>query len=116
MWGDDDDRLAKQLKNAKMASERRKKVTEDTVDYFPELDNSKGASKSQVTEIERGESSQAKKTVPFDYTPPRNIHRHIRNMEGNTASELGANFGRIRGDSYIFTDDNKTILKPNESE
>ena len=108
LWGDDDDRLVTQLKNAKKFSERGEQAKEDCVDYFPELENAKGASKSQVTEVERGESSQA--------NPPQSKHKHIRHMEGKTASELGANFGRINKDSYLFTDDNKTFLKPSKSE
>ena len=98
--GDDDHRLVSELKNAKMLSEKGKQATEDTVDYFPELENAKGVSKSQITDIEGGESSQAK--------PPQSKHKYIRHMEGKTASELGANFGKINKDSYIFTDDNKT--------
>lgn len=108
LWGDDDDRLVSQLKNAKMLSERGKQAKEDFVDYFPDLENAKGVSKSQITEIERGESSQAK--------TPQSQHKHIRYMEGKTASELGANFGRINKDSYLFRGDNKTFLKPSNSE
>ncbi len=109
-------RLAMQLKNAKMLSEKGKEVKEDTVDYFPEFENAKGSSssKSQVTEIERGESNQAKEDI--DFRIPESKHKHIRHMEGETAFELGSIFGKIKKDSYIFRDDNKTNLKPNESE
>ncbi len=100
LWGDDDHSLVSELKNAKMLSEKGKQATEDSVDYFPELENAKGVSKSQITDIEGGESSQAK--------PPQSKHKHIRHMEGKTASELGENFGRIKKDSYLFTHDNKT--------
>ena len=99
LW-DDDDRLVSELKNAKLLSEKGKQATEDSVDYFPEFENAKGVSKSKITDIEGGESSQTK--------PPQSKHKYIRHMEGKTASELGANFGRINKDSYIFTDDNKT--------
>ena len=99
LWGDDD-RLVSELKNAKLLSEKEKQATEDSVDYFPDFENAKGVSKSQTTDIEGGESSQA--------NPPQSKHKYIRHMEGKTASELGANFGRIKKDSYIFADDNKT--------
>ena len=99
LWGDDH-RLVSELKNAKLLSEKGKQATQDSVDYFPEFENAKGVSKSQITDIEGGESSQA--------NPPQSKHKYIRHMEGKTASELGANFGRINKDSYIFTDDNKT--------
>ena len=97
-----------ELKNAKMLSEKGKQATEDTVDYFPELENAKGVSKSQITDIEGGESSQA--------NPPQSQHKYIRHMEGKTASELGANFGRITKGSYIFTRDNKTSQNSSNSE
>ena len=96
LWGDDK-LLASQLKNAKMLNEKGKQTKQDSVDYFPDLENAKGVSKNQVTEIERGESSQAK-------TPQT---KHIRYMEGNTAFELGTNFGKIKKDSYIFTKDDE---------
>ena len=96
LWGGDN-LLVNQLKNAKMLNEKAKQAKQDFVDYFPDLENAKGASKSQVTEMERGESSQAK--------PPEAKHKHIRHMEGDTAFELGRNFGKINKDSYIFKDD-----------
>ena len=107
LWGDDD-RLVSELKNAKLLSEKRNEAMEDSVDYFPDFENAKGVSKSQTTNIEEGESSQPK--------PPQSKHKYIRHMEGKTASELGANFGRIKKDSYIFTNDNKTSKNSSNSE
>jgi hypothetical protein len=94
LWGDDK-LLASQLKNAKMLNEKGKQAKQDSVDYFPDLENAKGVSKNQITDIEWGESSQVKPSQT----------KHIRYMEGKTAFELGTNFGKIRRDSYIFKDD-----------
>ena len=90
---DDQDKiLAARLKKSKMLDEKRHQSKQEDVEYFSDLEEAKGASKNQVTQVEQGESSKVK-------TPKT---KHIRNLKGDTASELGENFARIKKNSYIF--------------